>query len=392
MQQRREQAAAAAAADEPHAVPEYANDSPDDASSRSFDRGLPDETAPAAPFPRFSFALCKLCLRTLRNPVTTPCGHNFCQECLGVKMRAMGDEARRCPQCMFPLRNLCPVLRVNMQLAALVAVVGGAADGQPDALRRLVREVALQDGADTGFDDPRLLRRVVEGACMSEIDLRRLKAFADALRLRLEEIVARRRVIEAHLPPGLQARAGTASDLCPGEASIVWNYGVCAQARRVFAGLDHARPYNLIVVPTRGEDFAGDALTALLRLPMYGIAAVRTVIVVGCRPHDLGDVVAQVIPAWGAEYGSVVATWATDVRGEVPRTVMWVAAYIGPVQSLQTRREGRGVYALRAAPAGSDIPLALLARFNSMFPAYTSCCLLGQKQVVPGWVSPRSRR
>ena len=96
---------------------------------------------------------------------------------------------------------------------------------------------------------------------------------------------------------------------------------------------------------------------------------------------------AQVIPAWGAEYGSVVATWATDVRGEVPRTVMWVAAYIGPVQSLQTRREGRGVYALRAAPAGSDIPLALLARFNSMFPAYTSCCLLGQKQVVPGWVS-----
>jgi len=50
---------------------------------------------------------CSLCYRLLHNPVTTPCGHVFCQHCLDRSM----DHSLSCPQCrgslteMLALRN-----------------------------------------------------------------------------------------------------------------------------------------------------------------------------------------------------------------------------------------------------------------------------------------------
>ncbi|KAF7700352.1 tripartite motif-containing protein 16-like isoform X1 [Silurus meridionalis] len=64
--------------------------------------------------------ICPVCLDPLKDPVTTPCGHNFCKLCIN---RFWDEENQRrlhsCPQCRetFTLR---PVLRKNNMLAELV--------------------------------------------------------------------------------------------------------------------------------------------------------------------------------------------------------------------------------------------------------------------------------
>uniref|UniRef100_A0A3Q3RSL9 Tripartite motif containing 25 n=1 Tax=Mastacembelus armatus TaxID=205130 RepID=A0A3Q3RSL9_9TELE len=58
---------------------------------------------------------CSICLSTFNCPVTIPCGHNFCQDCL----LATWKESYSCPQCrtLFPIK---PELKKNTVLSAVV--------------------------------------------------------------------------------------------------------------------------------------------------------------------------------------------------------------------------------------------------------------------------------
>ncbi|XP_044074845.1 tripartite motif-containing protein 16-like protein [Siniperca chuatsi] len=64
---------------------------------------------------------CRICSQVLRNPVTIPCGHNFCMQC--IQDRLNHDQRNNCPcscrECnhMFPTR---PQLIKNTTLAYLV--------------------------------------------------------------------------------------------------------------------------------------------------------------------------------------------------------------------------------------------------------------------------------
>uniref|UniRef100_A0A3B4F2Q9 RING-type domain-containing protein n=1 Tax=Pundamilia nyererei TaxID=303518 RepID=A0A3B4F2Q9_9CICH len=58
---------------------------------------------------------CSICLSTFDCPVTIPCGHNFCQDCL----LASWEDSYSCPQCRTVF-DTKPELKKNTVLIAVV--------------------------------------------------------------------------------------------------------------------------------------------------------------------------------------------------------------------------------------------------------------------------------
>ncbi|KAM7319343.1 hypothetical protein ACRRTK_022455 [Alexandromys fortis] len=58
---------------------------------------------------------CPICMKILRDPVITDCGHNFCRQCIDQKTTA--TENPQCPICKLPVDK--NVFRPNKQLASL---------------------------------------------------------------------------------------------------------------------------------------------------------------------------------------------------------------------------------------------------------------------------------
>ncbi|KAM6939595.1 E3 ubiquitin/ISG15 ligase TRIM25-like [Xenentodon cancila] len=58
---------------------------------------------------------CSICLSTFDCPVTIPCGHNFCQDCL----LAAWKDSNNCPQCRTPF-DITPDLKKNTVLSTVV--------------------------------------------------------------------------------------------------------------------------------------------------------------------------------------------------------------------------------------------------------------------------------
>lgn len=58
--------------------------------------------------------LCGVCLEVFSVPVTLPCGHTFCRECLRLYFAA---RASKCPTCREEL--FCCILKPNVSLQSV---------------------------------------------------------------------------------------------------------------------------------------------------------------------------------------------------------------------------------------------------------------------------------
>uniref|UniRef100_A0A3P9DTB6 RING-type domain-containing protein n=1 Tax=Maylandia zebra TaxID=106582 RepID=A0A3P9DTB6_9CICH len=61
---------------------------------------------------------CSICLSTFDCPVTIPCGHNFCQDCL----LASWEDSYSCPQCRTVF-DTKPELKKNTGLCAYLLLL-----------------------------------------------------------------------------------------------------------------------------------------------------------------------------------------------------------------------------------------------------------------------------
>ncbi|XP_040856219.1 E3 ubiquitin/ISG15 ligase TRIM25 isoform X2 [Ochotona curzoniae] len=95
---------------------------------------------------------CSICLELFNEPVTTPCGHNFCGVCLD-KTWALQGPPFLCPQCRtsFQVR---PQLHKNTVLSSLVKRLGSAEQAQapPDGWMPPVRPRAPSVAAQVACD------------------------------------------------------------------------------------------------------------------------------------------------------------------------------------------------------------------------------------------------
>uniref|UniRef100_A0A8C8SBL6 RING-type domain-containing protein n=1 Tax=Pelusios castaneus TaxID=367368 RepID=A0A8C8SBL6_9SAUR len=64
-------------------------------------------------------ATCPICLEYFREPVTLPCGHNFCQACISQCWEG-SDTDISCPQCRETVKP--GNLRPNRQLANVLEI------------------------------------------------------------------------------------------------------------------------------------------------------------------------------------------------------------------------------------------------------------------------------
>ncbi|NXP42462.1 TRI47 protein, partial [Leiothrix lutea] len=86
---------------------------------------------------------CPICLDVLRDPVTVPCGHNFCQSCLQELRQRPGPPdgggaggAARCPLCQEPVPaalRLCKNRALCELLPLLAAATGGSSPSSPSS-------------------------------------------------------------------------------------------------------------------------------------------------------------------------------------------------------------------------------------------------------------------
>lgn len=88
---------------------------------------------------------CSICLEVFNNPVSTPCGHSFCQACISSYWNRGVAKSYQCPLCKESFRQR-PELQINRTLkeiteqfkqmanSAALRVVGGVEDPNSNPL------------------------------------------------------------------------------------------------------------------------------------------------------------------------------------------------------------------------------------------------------------------
>lgn len=102
---------------------------------------------------------CKLCHEVLSQPLSTPCGHNFCKPCLEKVFEGIGDIENRTQSAGRPLRERktvkpCPSCKADIaQFLAAAQVNSGMVDAIAKLQEAIEKTAEAEDVAEKGGDD-----------------------------------------------------------------------------------------------------------------------------------------------------------------------------------------------------------------------------------------------
>ncbi|XP_062293858.1 E3 ubiquitin/ISG15 ligase TRIM25-like [Scomber scombrus] len=93
---------------------------------------------------------CSICLSTFDSPVTIPCGHNFCQDCL---IASWEDTYYSCPQCRTHF-DIKPELKKNTVLSTVVETFRASSSQSEVGLSEEEEEEEEDEDEEEGEDSP----------------------------------------------------------------------------------------------------------------------------------------------------------------------------------------------------------------------------------------------
>jgi hypothetical protein len=354
----------------------------------------------------FTFNKCRLCGDKLIDPVTLPCGHNFCLSCIEGKIADAED--RHCASCSlcgssfleYARANQTRRIRVNHLLAATLGVIDSYVDekdkGNGDALMtRFVDffktnyEIKAANGVKTAFVNLVNLDLQDQDITVMEEHIKKLTYAKQVMQMRLDSL---KRVLTTeettYLPRYI--RAG----LINGE--------LIAQAKTAFALPKDV--YNMIVIQTDMCDFRDDDVFArqIMSMPLRGITSERCMVLIQCISQNLDMVLNSLIRVFDLTFEGILATWVEDdaagstingIGGAKKRskgmnsthsqlintfkTHLFVAASLGSVRALRESNKQHKIIQIKAKPLPEVIlPNELFTSLTTLFSVYTHRCLI----------------
>ena len=356
----------------------------------------------------YSFAKCKLCMDAFNLPVTLPCAHSFCKDCLSNYWTIDGDTMTEivgskdkqrnicCPTCYASCKGFHTRLAVNHFLEVLLAINAHLlkADEEP-LLNKIMRLFPIQTGPSSPEFSVNDLLMAIGNTSVSEQDVHRLGVHIQKLKRLYEEILSKRKYIkESLLSNGLDSNTIITS---PEDAGILVGNEVMVKASSRFKiGSKNGLPrscYNCILINANPDMMMSEkGVRALTQLPIFGLAAANSIVIVKTNGAFIDLVINDMFNQWGVSFGTILAVWTEDKnatetrRTSVLRTHFFVGGTIGTLQLMSQRNtQGRCANFKTMPTTKNDIPDSVL---NSLATLSGSCnvrCMLFSNQPHNLW-------
>lgn len=348
----------------------------------------------------FSFGTCKICMGPYVLPTTLACGHTFCQACITEHCERTSREnygAMVCRTCGSSIKQYVDRLRPNFLLLALLTVVNRVLppEGSDTLVEVLRRALPPQTAADETHPDMDDILTALGDHCVDETHIARLHAYIVHLQDILRRCLANRSRLDSALAMHSLYRA-TVVD--PRDRGVLIGEQIRREARAFFkVGAPGGLPrdlYNLVLVHTNPAVFnKAPRFAELLAMPIFGILAAASVVVVHCGSTELDRVMRDVFGAWGVTHAAIVAQW---VEAAVPKLKApnrrlagsvhyFVAGTVGQVYLLKERNCKKKVTTVWAPSLANNIPTDVFTAISKTLSKYTSRCIINLKTVQPGW-------
>lgn len=361
-------------------IPEYNADVlGDDHSEENNNQPLPIDKY------TFSIAHCKICLDTLKNPVSLPCGHNFCNTCLiNQTVNIQESRSSSCWVCRtsyveFLKNNGKCRIKPNHLLDLLLRLFGQLFAENPDETEAMVQRMLMA----TTTEPVEPLDNVMDNIytlLTTQHDIDRIGVYIAQLRKTQRRATIRMGNLASELAV---RKISHPADMAVNDRLHLTNLNIIKEAVVQFRTLRQP-VYNVILIQTRASDFVHP--TKFFDMPVRGITATTSIVIVQCTAHDIptineffdnNNIVYEAIVAIWQEEEMSAAARARNVSARSRVTHFFVAGTVGQMRVFQAKNTKNKVLTVTTSSLmEGDLPLQLFAELTSLLSIYHARCVI----------------